>query len=306
MALSNYQRLKIENEELRTGTGIGAKPFLFTTEAKNEEIYFYLRDHPESAEFLFRKYRSNQDFIKELCDPKNPIFIEEVSEYMKDILTVETVQEDISMLQSKQSKLQHEIGLLEEELRESKIQNEKELSDLTSEIDNRKSELNTLTSKIQSLASVEGLRLLNEIIVWTDRRIHDFGEQVPIFDNSRFMPLKVNDFDRFKEIIERLKEVMDRNELVPAGLVDKLRLEYDRQKEELLILTTYALDHNVLKVHKKAISDINLIFSQINGRASIPDSSSVSSIVEYMGNAIKRLEKFDADLPNVAAMLKGD
>ena len=306
---SHYQKLKRENMELKSKSNeillISDTPrFLFSGEASNEEVYVFLKDHPESSLFLFKQYKANQSFIKNLCDPENPIFIPQVSEYMKDLFAVETVQEDITNLENRQRKLQHEIGLLEEELTENKTKNEKELNDLISEIDTKKSELNTLTSRFQALSTIESMKLLNELFIWTDRRVHDFGDQVPIFDNSRFVPLKSNDFDRFREIIERLKEVMDKNELVPKELIDKMRLEYDRQKEELLIMTTYAMDHDILKVHKKVKDDIEYIFKQINGKNQITSKTDMNSIAEYMDKAVKRLDKWDADVPNTTAMLK--
>ena len=245
-------------------------------------------------------------FIKELCDPKNPIYIEKVAEYMQDTIAIENVQEDITNLENKQRKLQHEVSMVEEEFQENKTESEKELSDLKSEIDTKKSELSALTSKLRALSGIESMKLLEELFTWTKMRIRDFSDQVPIFADIRVLPLKTADFKWFKEIIDDLKELMDKNELVPKELLDEARLKHEKEMQELLLKTTYAMDHNVLKLHEKVREDIQYIFKQIDEKTSIPDRTSVNAISEYMSRAIKRLEKWDADVPNTVALLKGD
>ena len=76
--LSHYQKLKMENEELKQKLSESntlsvqmdnSPSFLFTDKATNEELYSYLKENPTASRFIFRKYSANQSFLKELCDP---------------------------------------------------------------------------------------------------------------------------------------------------------------------------------------------------------------------------------------------
>ena len=62
--------------------------FLFTNTVTNEELYTYLKENPKASLFIFNKYKNNRDFIKELCDPRNPIYLETVAENLKETLQI--------------------------------------------------------------------------------------------------------------------------------------------------------------------------------------------------------------------------
>ena len=247
--------------------------FLFSTEATNQEIYTYLKDHPEASIFLYKKYKNNQEFIKELCDPKNPIFIPSVAEYLKDVIDIETVEKDLSQLQNKQIKLQHEIGLLEEELQESKTNNEKELSDLKNSISLKTSELSSLTSKLQILSAIESMKLLSNAFVQMDKISREIEDQFPVTHNhgwnARDVLVPTAALRTVKDNLDKLKQLMNTDQLVPQELIDRRRLERDAENQKLLLMTNYAVDHHILKVHEKVINDINFILKQTQGRDEI-------------------------------------
>ena len=86
---STYNKYKAENSELRSRIEDIEKivkkfnvdiieqnvpDFLFSGEATNREIYDYLKGHPSSAEYIYRKYPDNRDFIEQICNPKHPFF----------------------------------------------------------------------------------------------------------------------------------------------------------------------------------------------------------------------------------------
>lgn len=290
------------------GTTLKIRDFLFSGEATNEEIYSYLKEHPETSPFLYKKYKSNQGFIKELCDPENPIFIPSVREYLKDVIVIENVREDLSLLQNRQTKLRSEISLLEEELRESKIQSGKELSDLKKDIDTKTSELSVLTSKLQILSSIESMKIIKEVFKFVDGVVKSIEDQIPMTNNwgwkSDSVSIKMIDFKSFREKIEKLKILMDRNEMVPQELIDKLQSEMDEKEHDLLIKTTYAVDHNIQKVHKKVVDDVMAVIRQVDGQNEIKGRTSVDNIVDYLGKAVKRLNAWDEDLPGLLAVVK--
>ena len=62
--------------------------FLFTNTATNEELYSYLKENPSASRFIFKKYIANQSFLKELVDPENPIYLDEVANNLKEIYQI--------------------------------------------------------------------------------------------------------------------------------------------------------------------------------------------------------------------------
>ncbi len=295
---------------LQISEDVKVKDFLFSTEATNQEIYAYLKDHPESAEYLYQKYSANSGFIKDLCNPKNPIYLPKADEYLKDVITVETVEKDLITLQTRQTKLQHEIGLLEEELEQSKMENNKELSDLKNNISLKTYELSDLQSKLQILSSVESMKLLSDVFRIMNKIFKGVDDQVPTFSTNygwnRDSALVSTDLlQTVKNNLDKLKQLMDSDSLVPQELLDKLQSELDGKKEELLMQITYAVDHNIPRLHRKVLDDIMAVLRQVEGKEEIRGSS-VNAIVDYLSTAVKRLNAWDEDLPGVLGVLKQD
>ena len=107
-----------------------APSFLFKNSANNEELYYYLREKPMAAVFFFNKYKDNRDFIKELCDTRNPIYLEKVAENLMETFQVTDVKEDIEALRRDRSSV---LGQLNDA--------KKELSDRTKDLELAESRL---------------------------------------------------------------------------------------------------------------------------------------------------------------------
>ena len=93
--------------------------FLFTNTVTNDELYTYLRKNPTASKFIFNKYKNNRDFIKELCDPSNPIYLEMVAENLKEIFKISEVKEDLESLKKERFDLQQNIIDLKKTLQET-------------------------------------------------------------------------------------------------------------------------------------------------------------------------------------------
>ena len=68
--------------------------FLFTDTVTNDELYGYLKKKPEASQFIYDKYKGNQNFIKELCNPKNPIYLGEVAENLKKLYEYQEIMKE--------------------------------------------------------------------------------------------------------------------------------------------------------------------------------------------------------------------
>ena len=117
--MSYYQRLKQENTELKKKLD-GINPltlqindmpsFLFTDKVTNEELYVYLKEKPTASLFIFDKYKANRDFIKELCNPSNPIYLEMVAENLKATFQITEAKEDIESLNRERSNARNQLN----------------------------------------------------------------------------------------------------------------------------------------------------------------------------------------------------
>lgn len=104
------QNLNNENEN--------SPPFLFTDRATNEELYAYLKENPSASRFIFKKYTANQSFLKELCDPENPIHLEEVAKNLQNVYKLQDDEQRAREIEDKISRLDHESEKLKEEIKE--------------------------------------------------------------------------------------------------------------------------------------------------------------------------------------------
>ena len=117
---STYKKYKAENSELRARiedienkvnkfdvdiTGQKEPDFLFSDEATNREVYEYMKVHPPTAEYIFREYPDNRDFIEQICNPKHPLFLHEVSEAMKSLFTYIEADRSVEELEQQQKRL---------------------------------------------------------------------------------------------------------------------------------------------------------------------------------------------------------
>lgn len=305
--------LEMIKEKIEKGDSIGVantkeKSFLFSKEATNEEIYSYLRSYPEAAEYLYQKYSANKDFIKDLCDPKNPIYIEKVGEQLKNIIIIESKEKDLSTLMARETKLKQEITLLGEELEQTRNEKEKEEIELQNKITQQNSELVTLTSKLQLLSTIEAIKFLTNLFTEMDRISEQIGNQFQITGNqgwnSREVLISTSSLRTIKDGLDKLRKLMDSNELIPQELVDKRRLERDRENQELLRTTKYAIDHNIIKVHKRLTSNLTTLIKQLDGENEIKNATSVRNIVEYLTQSVKLIEAWEEDLPGVLTVVK--
>ena len=95
-----------------------APSFLFTNTATNEEIYSYLKENPSASRFIFKKYTANQSFLKELVDPENPIYLEDVANNLKEIYQIKEEIENVEKLRSERGKLNNELTKLRDEIKQ--------------------------------------------------------------------------------------------------------------------------------------------------------------------------------------------
>ncbi len=118
---SYYNKLKTENESLREKVQwLENDSFLLDQDVDRRQVYIYMKKNPDSAKFIYRKYKSLQPIIRELCDPQNPLFLDGVKTALAGIVEVENGKLDIEKIKSEIAKENTELKKLKDEVEEAK------------------------------------------------------------------------------------------------------------------------------------------------------------------------------------------
>lgn len=121
-----YSKLKSENEELKSKTEwLDQESWLLAKDVKIEQVYNYLKRSPKSAEFIYQKYTMHQPVIMELCNPKNPLYLKDVANELKDLIVIENEEDKLKKIEEDKKagleelrKYTDEINKLENEIKE--------------------------------------------------------------------------------------------------------------------------------------------------------------------------------------------
>ena len=167
---SYYQELKTQNEQMRSKLSVlENEGFLLEPHVNVQNLYMYLKRNPKSAQFIYEKYSEVRAVLKELCNLRNPLYIEAVAHELKDLITNTDVKEDIESLNRERSNLRNQLNDLK-----------KEASEKNKELDTLESQVPELSKQIDDMHKVFGNLSQEETIA----RIKSFYESVGTFVDS--------------------------------------------------------------------------------------------------------------------------
>ncbi len=235
--------------------------FLFTNTVTNDELYAYLKKNPTASKFLFNKYKSNRDFIKELCDPSNPIYLEMVAENLKEIFKISEVKEDIDSLKKERFDLQESVNDLKKTLQDTT----KEYDTFESKISNGKEELDNIQKQIANLREEESLKRIKSFYKSVDDFIMNITEahdKLPI-ESIGSMRLDIHQINLLKLLQKGIKSdlnLIENIDLLSEEMLDAKRKEIKEKMEKEMAEGETAMDafrlHNPLKSLNKSVSKI--------------------------------------------------
>ncbi len=274
---SYYQKLKQENEELkkRIDTNIvsfqadNIPSFLFTNTVTNDELYAYLKKNPTASKFLFNKYKTNRDFIKELCDPSNPIYLEMVAENLKEIFTISETTEDIESLKKEQFDLQQNLN----DLKQTLEQNTRAYDSLDSQISKGKQELNNIQKQIANLREEESLKRIKSFYKSVDDFIMNITEahdKLPI-ESIGSLRIDIHQINLLKLLQKGIKSdlnLIENIDLLSEEMLDAKRKEIKQQMQKEMAEAEKSMNalqlHNPVKILKKSVSKIQEAQNQLD------------------------------------------
>ncbi|MGP6221058.1 hypothetical protein [Caldiplasma sukawensis] len=260
----NSSNIKIDNAETS---------FLMTTKATNEEIYDYLKCNPNASRFIFKKYKENQDFIKELCDPENPLYLDDVANNLLELYQVSENKENLDQIKSEIQKYSLDLDRLKDEIKE----NERAFDQIESELRTKKKEKEELDRLSANIRSDPGLEKIEAYISQTKTIMETIMKKGDQYQKEHpFLPditidLTKDQIMNIKGIIkgaDELKTYIESNDFISNEYLDenrrKIKEIIEKEKEQTKKQVDLIKEMNPLNRIKKISEGINLVVNQLD------------------------------------------
>ena len=312
---SYYQELKAQNEQMRSKLSVlENEGFLLRRDVDIENLYMYLKKNHKAAQFIYQKYANVRETLKEVCNVKNPLYIEAVANELKDLITITDAKEDLEAINRERSDLRNKLNDLK-----------KELTEKNKEVDSLEAQVPELAKQIDDMHKVFGNLSQEE----TMTRIKSFYESVgtfvdsviesqkrqPISESFNSARLDLNQLNVLRMLQKTGKADLDfllNEDLLSEANLDKKRKEIkEKMEKEMAEGETSMLaftEHNPVKTLGKALKGIETAKDQLEKAGdfspesgwyyhihSIPNIQRILDIPkDLISNLILQVDRIDA------------
>ena len=264
-----YQKLKQENQDLKSEMSWLDESFLLDPDVNVKTIYGYLKNNPSASKFIYKKYRDLRGALTEICDPDNPLYLPDVAEFLKETIHIQSVkldvveiQSELNFLKSERSKLKDEVDLKEREY--------DEIAQRMESLQRRSEELD------REIGNISDPEILNQIKSLC-KDVNAFSQSVLKSGDINDLTLKVRKLtsDQVQTLnllgekaTTTLKTVSDEDVLSELKLSEKrqkFKEEIEKEKEIALKEMNAFMAHNPRKLLNKILNDIDVSVRKING-----------------------------------------
>ena len=273
-----YNRLLLEKEELekRVETvnvsieNSNNPSFLFTDKATNEELYSYLKENPTASRFIFKKYSANQSFLKEICDPENPIHLSEVANSLQGIYHIKEEEKNIEALLHEKSRLSGELEKIKEEIKEAETEHDA----IHENLERIRKEDETYNMQRSNVRTDMGFKLIADNFESISRYFDAIHQKWDVYFKehgpSMGMIIEKNDFNQMDVLNRNIREMMERIKtddfLSPENLdkyhrelMEKVKQEQESSSKEMKTF----IAHNPKKSLREIINEIYYVQKRI-------------------------------------------
>lgn len=228
--------------------------FLYGSEISNENLFPYLKQHPETSLFIYKKYR-NKEFIKDMCDPVsgNPLFIQDVADRLSDYFTYENTSEEMNKLKLELPKIRNDISRYKEE----RVSLEKEIDEFTRLKDIKKIEFEDVQRLYDHIIDTKSVKLVMDYI----KSVSAMANNVLTKASGNELSMGIRTIDR--EGVENIHTIKNKSEELEKYLKSQefLSLEkLDEEREKLKVemeLTKNNVDAVIYANPVKKLNKIN-------------------------------------------------
>ena len=239
--------------------------FLLDSEVDKRQVYYYLKKNPESAKFIYRKYGGLQPIIRELCDPEDPLYLDEVRKALEGIVTIEDSKENLEKLKAEIDKEQKEIQLLQDELDELKA----EYDTKQESVEAIKREYKETMKQRTNIRTDAGLEIIEknakDVMEFLTAILEKWDSYFKEHPTSLGMLLDKADFNHMELLGRNLRDMMEQmhsEDFLSTENLDKYHQELmekiKQEKENALNEMSAFMAYNPKKLIPKIVDNINL------------------------------------------------
>ena len=267
---SYYQELKAQNEQMRSKLSVlENEGFLLKPNVDIENLYMYLRRNPKAAQFIYEKYANVREILREICNKKNPLYIEAVANELKDLITISDLKEDVESIRRERSNLIGQISELKNELLEKNKEVdslESKVPELTKQLDNMQKLLGNLTQE----ETITRIKSFYESVGTFVDGVLESRKKEPITESFNSARLDLNQLNVLRMLQKTVKADLDfilNQDLLSEENLDAKRKEIkEKMEKEMAEGETSMLaftEHNPLKTLGKALKGIETAKDQL-------------------------------------------
>ena len=263
---SYYSRVKQENAELKEKVGwLDNDSFLLDQDVDVRQAYIYMKKNPDSAKFIFRKYKALQPIIKELCDSENPLYLDGVKTALDGIVELESDKENAETLKAEIANENHEIQLLKQEIEQAKTEYDTTYENLE-RIKKEEQEYNKQRSNIRSDPGLELIeKNSSDVMAFIDSILQKWNTYFKEHVTALGMQLDKSELNHMDLLNRNLKDMAERihsDDFLSPENLDKYHRELlekiKAEKENSLHEMDAFMLHNPKKLVPKIMDDLNL------------------------------------------------
>lgn len=264
-----YQRLKQENQDLKAMISWADESFLLDSNVDIKTIYGYLKNKPEAAKFIYKKYEKARDSLREICDPDNPLYLYKVAEILQETIKIESEKGQILRIKSELSHLLNEQSKLQEEVEHK----EKEYDEIAERVESIQKQAEELDKQIGNITDPEILTQIKSLCADVKRFSDSVIKQGDINEIAlKIRKLNTDQLQTLNLLSEKanttLQLITDEdmlNELKLSEKRQKLKDQIDQEKQNALNEMNAFMVHNPKKVLNKILDYSNVCVKKISG-----------------------------------------
>lgn len=270
-----------------------------------KEIYIHLKEHPADSRFMFKKYTDQQNFIRELCDPENPIHVPEVLKELSEKFQIENLKEDISEFQTKKIRLQGEVNKLSSEISEKSS----ELSEIENRLLPMKVDKESLEKEAANIRSDEGIQRLEKFIgkvTTITTSIIQGSPELHILKERKIGRDQLQLIEDLRDDTTSLSEYLKSNDFINSAKLDSMREALYKEMERIAEDNKTYAGENIGKNEVKVIEMLSEAISPYDNLkgSEIINGFQMGRLIGVVQDAIQLLQKSQVRFENIKRRIK--
>ena len=261
--------------------------FLLKPDIDPETTYDYLKSNPKASQFIYDKYEKLRPILTELCNPKNPLYIEEVKNELSGIVEVKNEEDKINDLKEEENSIREQIRKSKDE--EYKLKSEiKELEKEWEEwdakledINKRKDELEKQVGNLEEPEILKKIKSFNESLIALGKSVFDRNPNPNEVYDALKHEIKLtsdqkNTLKLLTEQAEEIKKLIENEDMLSEFKLSEkrqaLKDQIEKEKENAQNELNAFMVHNPQKMLPKIKEHIHNSLDRIEGVREDPSS----------------------------------